>query len=123
VQSNPPECADLEGSRAAGVPSFVVADAVCSHTAPWVFNGGEGLRPSRAQEHGKMAFGLSRLALCASKLGMRALSFLEKLESARVEFIARDADPWRLPLERETDKCRGPLMKPKGTRIRRQRWN
>jgi hypothetical protein len=28
------------------------------------------------------------------------MSFFEKLERARVEAIARDADPWRLPLER-----------------------
>jgi hypothetical protein len=29
-----------------------------------------------------------------------AMSFFEKLERARAEGIARDADPWRLPLER-----------------------
>lgn len=28
------------------------------------------------------------------------MSFLEKLERAEVEAIVRDADPWRLPLER-----------------------
>jgi hypothetical protein len=28
------------------------------------------------------------------------MSFLEKLERARVEALARDADPWRVPLER-----------------------
>jgi hypothetical protein len=62
-------------SKEAGLPEFQVLswlDAVCSHTAPWVFNGGDGLWPSRAQEHGKKAIGLSRLVLCTSKLGMRA---------------------------------------------------
>jgi hypothetical protein len=28
------------------------------------------------------------------------MSFLRKLEIARTEAVARDADPWRLPLER-----------------------
>jgi len=32
------------------------------------------------------------------------MSFLRKLEMAAVEAIARDADPWRLPLERVRGK-------------------